>query len=157
MTADDIDPTWFVARGGKTPWNPSKTATARVPVDNHLPPPEDCPYCGSACTVKHHEQVYGMPYGDWPWMYGCTQCDATVGMHPFTNIPLGSLANAELRRRRRVAKEAWQRASPYNGRNRTPAYEWLATRLGISSSDCHFGHFDLDTCDRIIDICNQGA
>ena len=77
-----IDPKWFKARGGKSPWNVSVTATARVPPDQRLPPPEVCPYCGAGCRVKHHEEVYGIPYGDWPWMYGCTACDARVGMHP---------------------------------------------------------------------------
>ena len=156
-----IDPNWYQARGGKTPWNPSKTATARVPLDNHLPPPEVCPYCGSACTVKHHEQVYGMVYGDWPWMYSCTGCDARVGMHPFTSIPLGSLADGTLRRQRIKAKEAWTEFTwriidrKSSVKPRTQAYQWLARQLRIDVSDCHFGRFDLDTCDAVVAICNS--
>lgn len=40
---------------------------------------------------------------------------------------------------------------------RSAAYEWLAGRLRIDVSKCHFGMFDERQCRRAIQICRDEA
>lgn len=128
----------------KTPWNPSRTATARV--KNVLPAPTTCPYCSSDVRIAHHDEIYGRAYGQWPWAYLCEACDAYVRMHPFTNIPLGTLANVDLRLARKVAKLPFEKLwRPYT-QYRSKEYASLAKHLGIPVEHCHFGWFDVETC-----------
>lgn len=113
--------------------------------------PITCPYCGSEVEICKNDKVYGKTYGDWPWIYRCKKdaCDTHVGMHPFTNIPLGTLANSPLRRARKESKEVFQRVWMQGGsKTRTEAYSWLAHLLDIPVASCHFGWFDIDTCHR---------
>ncbi|CAN7474089.1 DUF3268 family zinc-finger domain-containing protein [Variovorax sp. LjRoot175] len=52
-----------------TPWNPSRSATARV--KNPLPVPERCPHCGGQCSIVGNEQIYGRVFGEWPYAVLC--------------------------------------------------------------------------------------
>jgi hypothetical protein len=36
--------------------------------------------------------------------------------------------------------------------NRTAAYSWLASRMGIAVEDCHIGRFDYEQCELVIKI-----
>ena len=144
------------ASGVKTPWNPSRRAIARV--KNPLPAPTKCPYCDGAVKLVTNDHIYGRLYGDWPWTYLCAapDCDAYVGLHPQTAIPLGTLANAELRGWRKRAKAAfnplWQ--APEAELSRSAAYSWLASALDVENVEaCHIGWFDVQTCMRVIEVC----
>lgn len=125
-----------------TPWNPSRRATARV--KNPLPAPTECRYCGGEIRIQDHMVVYGKTYGDWPYVYRCPPCDARVGMHPFTNIPLGTLANEELRRARKDVKNRFQDIFKLGHMTRSEAYAALADEMGIDRENCHFGWFEIE-------------
>mgnify|MGYP001597063774 FL=1 len=132
----------------KTPWNPSKKATKRVkdPIDA----PTKCPHCQGQVGIKKNSVVYnGKCYGEWPWIYMCLDrsCDSYVGMHPFTNIPLGTLANHEIREARKKAKAKFQSLSAGLDLRRDVMYQMLADEMGIKKKDCHFGHFDVQQCE----------
>lgn len=136
---------------GKTPWNPSRTATARV--KDSLPAPETCPHCAAPVALVGNEEIYGRPFGDWPWAYRCTNvrgCGAYVGLHPFTAIPLGTLATAEIREARKKAKAAFNPLWQGGAMSRTDAYAWLAGALGIPVGECHIGWFDAAACARVV-------
>ncbi len=131
-----------------------------------------CPYCASPV-----EKVLGFSiYGDrWPDLayrpfWACARypaCDAYVGCHPGTENPLGRLADKELRRWKRRAHAAfdplWQRKLEERRAERGPeyrkhyargsGYRWLAEQLGIPFEDCHIGMFDVETCRRVVDLC----
>lgn len=139
-----------------TPWDPSRRAVARV--KNPLPVPEKCPHCGSRVWIGPNSRIYGRPYGDWPWALMCTGCDSYVGLHPFTGIPLGTLATPEIRRARKAAKEVfnplWQRGAM----TRDQAYAWLASALGIADVEqCHIGWFDVAQCAAVVTAVNARA
>lgn len=136
----------------KTPWNPSKTATARVL--NPLPAPETCPYCSGPAKILTHKEIYGKDFNDWPWMYGCKRCDAYVGMHPFTNIPLGTIANAELRKARNVCKKSFERIWQEGRKTRSEAYAWLAEQMKMTREACHFGWFNAEQCYEAKTACD---
>lgn len=134
----------------KTPWNPSKKATARV--KNPVPVPTECNCCHdkkSGCieTIENKE-IYGRNYGDWPWVYRCKTCNAYVGMHPFTNIPLGTLANAPMRQARKACKAPFETLYKTGKMSRSEAYQRLADKLGIPKEECHFGWFDIKQCQK---------
>lgn len=145
----------------KTPWNPSKRATARV--TNPLPAPEECPHCYDHETGKpfahieivNNEEIYGRSYGEWPWVYQCQQCGAYVGMHPFTNIPLGTLADGPTRQARKRCKEPFESLHRSGRMTRSEAYSKLAKKLGIPVEQCHFGWFDAAQCKRAAEAARQ--
>ncbi|RAW91466.1 MULTISPECIES: zinc-finger-containing protein [unclassified Photorhabdus] len=137
----------------KTPWNPSVRAIQRV--KDPLPIPVRCRYCCGHITIAHHEKIFGKAYSKWPWLYICTSCCAYVGMHPFTDIPLGTLADKATRNARLSSKRYFEEIWQSGKLSRTDAYKWLAKRLGINKCECHFGWFDIDTCYRAKEICKQ--
>ena len=73
-------------------------------VKDYMAPPTECRYCGGSVDIVTHDQLYGRTYSKWPYLYECSGCDAYVGMHPETDLPLGTLANKHLRDSRKVAK-----------------------------------------------------
>lgn len=131
---------------GKTPWHPSVRATERVP--DPMPVPTVCSCCGAhAIEIRHHTQIYhGHEFGEWPWAYVCSACGAMVGMHPFTSIPLGTLADGPLRRLRKACKQPFNLLWVHKRMTRDEAYAALAKHLGIPAAQCHFGLLDDATC-----------
>ncbi|MCM2547619.1 zinc-finger-containing protein [Burkholderia glumae] len=148
--AEDFDR----ATGEKTPWNPSRRAIKRVL--NPLPAPTVCRFCGGKVEIVRNSQIYhGRDYGEWPWAYLCGDCRAYVGMHPFTAIPLGTLADGPTREARKRAKAAFNPLWETGGMTRTAAYSWLAARLDIVFGECHVGWFDVAMCDRVVEVCSH--
>jgi hypothetical protein len=146
-----------------TPWDPSRSATARVGADA-LPAPTTCPNCGRLVELVGNEKIYGKPYGEWPWAYRCTDdhCDSYVGLHPFTAIPLGTLANKPTRAARKAAKAAfnplWQGVGTAPAAmTRTEAYAWLSQELGIEPTRCHIGMFEVAQCRAVLMVMAEHA
>lgn len=103
-------------------------------------------------------EIYGRDYGEWPWAFLCRGCRAYVGMHPFTGIPLGTLADAATREARKKAKAAFNPLWGSGGMSRSEAYAWMAKQLGIErTEECHIGWFDVAQCNRVVAICQQVA
>lgn len=120
-----------------------------------LAPPRACRYCGGGVDLVRHAEVYGRDYGDWPYLYICMACDAYVGLHPHTDLPLGTLADQPLRESRKRNKDVfeayWRRA----GMSRKEAYEWLAEQLAIDKGEAHWACFEVDACERAGAICRS--
>lgn len=102
----------------------------------------------------------------------CTPCDAYVGCHQKGavtqdtqgrrlvsdgTVPLGRLANAELRRAKQRAHTyfdpLWN--DSFGGRRmpRAAAYAWLANQLSLPVHRCHIGMFDVAMCERVAQVC----
>lgn len=131
----------------------SRKAMRRV--SDAIPVPTTCRYCGGPVTLVNNAEIYGRSYGDWPFAYRCSPCDAFVGLHPLTDIPLGTLANKELREARKTAKAAFRAAQQRLRLKRTEMYIWLATQMGIDRDVCHFGWFEVDQCREARRICQE--
>lgn len=84
--------------------------------------------------------------------------------------PLGRLADAALRKAKIRAHAAFDRTwrilyttrheadTTYTvGRARASRYKLLAELLGIPARECHIGMFDVQTCERVIELCDAGA
>ena len=122
-----------------------------------------CPYCGDptqlvtgAKIYPHRTDLVKLRF----WL--CEPCGAYVGCHKKNReygndgtVPLGRLANADLRRAKSRVHKAFDPMWKRNGGNRKEAYAWLAGRLNIPASECHIGMFDLPTCDRAVSACKD--
>lgn len=137
----------------KSPWNPSKKAIARVL--NPLPIPSECPHCNGHVEITLNRVIYGVDYGDWPWVYHCVECHAIASMHPFTAIPMSKMAGKDLRKAREKAKKYFHTLEECLGRRQ--AYAWLAGKMNMPVAECHFGWFDLDQCEKAGEICEREA
>lgn len=111
-----------------------------------------CPYCDRPAERVTGFTLFGMVRLADKHFYRCAPCDAHVGCHPKSSRPLGTLANAELRRARREAHAAFDPIWRSHTLRRSEAYAWLATKLGITEANCHIGLFDLEMCRRVVDI-----
>lgn len=132
----------------------SRRALKRV--KNPLPPPTICRYCAGCVELVSNSEIYnGREYGEWPYAYLCTDCRAYVGLHPSTDIPLGTLAAPQLRKDRNTAKDAFHRVKERHGLSRSLAYQWLAGKMEIEVGACHFGWFDQDECAKALALCQQ--
>lgn len=123
--------------------------------------PVICPYCAQQAECVPDSEVYRRGYGRNVWL--CRPCKAWVGCHGVGKVPLGRLANEELRRLKIRAHflfdQFWQAAINHRGwkknRARGVAYAWLAAQMGIPKEECHVGMFDPDRCAKAIGILEQ--
>ena len=118
-------------------------------VKNALPIPKNCNCCKSKkIRIVHHSEIYGSEKGKWPWVYFCDTCHAYVGLHPYTHIPLGFLADKKTREARMKCKRPFEVLFKEMGMARADAYQTLADELGIKKESCHFGWFDISMCKK---------
>lgn len=122
-----------------------------------------CPYCEQPSQLCTDLDLYGQDYGGRRF-WRCVPCGAYVGTHRNSdNVPLGRLANGELRAAKIAAHHhfdaLWQAAVQLRGWSkshaRTMAYAWLARELGITARKCHIGYFDLEMTQRTIRLCSR--
>lgn len=101
-----------------------------------------CPYCGNAATLSARagEVVVHL------WL--CRPCNASVGCCRGSTVPLGTLANANLRAARARARDAFNLIWRLGGKSKKGAYMWLAAKLGIEPKVCHFDLFTDEQCER---------
>lgn len=112
-----------------------------------------CPYCGEQAVFTSSREVYGGR--DYGMIYLCRPCQAWVGCHEESAVPLGRIANAELRRAKMQAHEAFDPLWKTGEMSRHNAYAWLSNQLGIPSRDCHIGMFDVEMCGRVVNVCQR--
>ena len=125
-----------------------------------------CPYCNKPAELVSGDVIYphrpdlaGLNF----WL--CRPCDAYVGCHrpgAWTEqgisdgtMPLGRLANAELRRAKSQAHAAFDPLWGKGKMRRSAAYGWLSKQLGIPKQHCHIGMFDAETCAKVVALCKN--
>ena len=118
--------------------------------------PTICRYCGSPVVYTSNAEIYGREYGEGK-CYLCRTCRAFVGVHPGTDIPLGTLANEELRRYRKAAHywfdQIWKK--PLRITTRYKAYGWLAEQLKLPRESTHIGMFEKEECEKTIRLSQE--
>ena len=113
-----------------------------------------CQYCKDRAILTDSAVVYnGRSYG--PIWY-CSRCDAFVGCHRNSRKckPLGTLANRELRAKRRQAHDAFDQFWR-SGFGRKRLYKELADWMRIPVQKCHIGMFAVQECDQVIKFCRE--
>ena len=113
-----------------------------------------CPYCQADAKLTDSQCVYRRSYG---LIWICFPCMAWVGVHKNSpaNVPLGRLANAELRQWKQRAHAAFDPLWREGDMRRKQAYAWLAERMGMSRKQCHIGMFDVAECKRVVEIMKE--
>lgn len=107
-------------------------------ITNALAPPTSCDNCRSLqVELITNDKIYGRQYGKWPFVYRCNSCNATVGCHPNTYIPLGLMADKATRLLRKDAHTAFDPLWRSGLMSRSRAYQWLAEQLQIDVGACH--------------------
>ena len=87
--------------------------------------------------------------------YQCQNCNARVGCHRGTTRPLGNLANEALRMKRKETHQIFDSFWRERGMTRTQGYHWMAKKLRLSEQLAHIGGFEMDRCQRLIDLCEK--
>lgn len=118
--------------------------------------PTICRYCGSPVVFTSNAEIYGREYGDGK-CYLCRNCKAFVGVHPGTDTPLGTLANAELREWRKEAHFWFDRIwkKPTRITTRYNAYGYLARKMGLPREETHIGMFEIEQCKKVIEFSKE--
>jgi zinc-finger-containing domain len=107
-----------------------------------------CPICGSGTKEMTETQIYGREYKGVK-MIACEnypKCNSYVGTHKDTGIPLGRLADHELRIARKEAHDVFDRLWKLAHMTRQQAYEELSSQLDLDPYLTHFAYFSKDTC-----------
>ena len=118
-----------------------------------------CPYCDPRALLRSASVVYGERATDpgAPY-YVCAHypaCDSYVAAHRATRLPMGTLANAELRRKRIQAHTAFGRLEKSGLMNKRQAYLWLQAKLGLPEQETHIGKFSTFRCEQVIQLCES--
>lgn len=122
--------------------------------------PEICRYCGGVVRLVPARMVYGDAAAERlklqkEMFYQCQNCNARVGCHKGTKRPLGNLANEVLRLKRMETHQVYDAFWKRRGMTRTQAYKWLAEQLQIPEKLAHIGGFEVDQCQKVIDLCRK--
>lgn len=85
-------------------------------------------------------------------VWACLPCDARVGTHSDNVSPLGTLADAPLRRARRRAHDAFDPLWKGKALPRWEAYAWLSEAMGLAAELAHIALFDMAQCRRVVEL-----
>lgn len=118
-----------------------------------LPIPKKCRYCGNEVVFTSNAEIYGREYGNGK-CYLCRRCRAFVGVHTGTIIPLGTLANDELRNARKQAHNEFDKLwkGPTRKMTRYNAYRWLAKTMNLERIDTHIALFEVEQCKKVVEL-----
>lgn len=123
--------------------------------------PNICRYCGSVIRLVPARKIYDEAALkrlklESEWIYQCQNCNARVGCHRGTKRPLGNVANETLRLKRIETHQIFDRFWKHQGMSRTAAYRWLAEAMKLPEKRAHIGGFEMDQCQKLIDLCAEG-
>lgn len=123
--------------------------------------PKICRYCGGVIRLVPASTIYGESSQrlgmEGEKIYQCQNCNARVGCHKGTTRPLGSVANEVLRLKRMEAHQVFDTYWKSCGMSRTQAYKWLAWKLSLPDNRTHIGGFEMDQCQKVIELCNRAV
>ena len=112
-----------------------------------------CPYCGSTVVYRSADGIYH-DNSRGVMLYVCTnypECDSYVRVHDGTNIPVGTLANHELRTLRRTAHSYFDRLHTSGLLTKQESYQWLAHFISAPLSQAHIGFLGEYYCKQVIE------
>lgn len=115
-----------------------------------------CPVCGSSVVLRSADGIYHTNPNNTK-LYVCSrypECDTYVRTHPGTNIPVGTLANRNLRKLRAEAHKSFDRLYRCGYMTKEDAYHWLASVVDAPLSHAHIGHLGDYYCKRVIQESN---
>lgn len=116
-----------------------------------------CPYCHAPVVRRRGRDLFGAAAKDPDALYyACARypsCDAYVSAHRKSGLPMGTLADPALRRKRIQAHQAFDRLWKDGPMTKKQAYRWLQGALGLPEEQAHIACFSHYQCDRVIALC----
>ena len=112
-----------------------------------------CPYCGSHSVLRSADGIYRCNDKN-TMLYVCSRypaCDSYVRVHPGTKIPVGTMANRELRALRNEAHRNFDRLHKQGLMSKEDAYCWLASILAAPLGQAHIGYLGEYYCKQVIE------
>lgn len=119
-----------------------------------------CPYCRSHAVLRPSTAVYQSRAKPGRHLYVCARypmCDSYVGAHEGTLLPMGTLANGNLRNKRIQAHRAFNRLWESGAMKKWQAYKWMQAKFGLNSDQAHIAMFSELLCDQLIAECDKAA
>lgn len=117
-----------------------------------------CPYCGAPVVRRYGRDLFGSHAKEPDALYyACARypaCNAYVSAHKNSRLPMGVLADPELRRKRILAHEAFDQLWKAGPLTKKQAYRWLQGALGVTEDLAHIACLSHYQCDRIIELCS---
>jgi zinc-finger-containing domain len=107
-----------------------------------------CPYCGELAIWCENKEIYGRNYGRSYMCYLCKDCGAYVGCHNNSKMPLGSMANKELRQWRMKAHAVIDPLWKSRKYKRHTVYAKIAKAFGET---VHIGESNIERCKEVIE------
>lgn len=117
-----------------------------------------CPYCGAKATLRPASAVYGDGAKTDAYLYVCDRypkCDAYVTAHQKSKLPMGTLANGDLRNKRIQAHKAFDWLWKSGLMTKRQAYKWMQAKLALSEDQAHIAKYSEYMCDVLIALCEQ--
>lgn len=116
-----------------------------------------CPVCESKAFLRPASVVYG-PHASDTALYVCGRfpaCDSYVAAHRRSLLPMGTLADGALRKRRVEAHKALDKLWQSGLMSRKEAYRLLQLSMGLPEDEAHIAKFSMERCQQVIDLCGQ--
>lgn len=110
----------------------------------------ECPYCKNLPVLCHYEDKlypYRQDYGP---VWVCCGCDAFVGCHKGTAIPLGFLANKAYRDARVYAHSMFDQIWKNGEMKRGEAYKRMAEILDIPIEHAHISQLSIPQLGKLV-------
>lgn len=116
-----------------------------------------CPYCHAPAVRRYARSLFGDAAREPNALYYvCSRyptCNAYVSAHKKSGLPMGTLADPELRRKRIQAHHAFEQLWKSGPLTKKEAYRWLQDALGLSEDQAHIACFSHYQCDKLISLC----
>lgn len=81
--------------------------------------------------------------------------EGDVSAHERTLLPMGTLANGDLRHKRILAHRALKKLQQDCQMEKWEVYIWLQAKLGLDARQTHIGQFSEYMCEQVISLCQQ--
>jgi len=121
--------------------------------------PIHCPYCGAKASLRPATVVYGSNTKEMDsYLYVCDrypQCDSYVRAHKRTKLPMGTLADGDLRNKRIQAHKAFDWLWKSGLMTKWQAYKWMQGKLALNDEQAHIAMFSEYMCDCLIAECQK--
>ena len=108
-----------------------------------------CAYFHAPAQLRPASSIYGIHTKDRAAkLYVCSRypaCDAYVQAHKATGLPMGTLANKELRQKRMQAHRTFNQLWEKGFMRKQDAY----------AADAHIANFSEYRCDQVISLCKE--
>ena len=121
--------------------------------------PKICRYCGGIIRLVPASTIYGasaerLGMTDEKF-YQFQTSNPRFGVHTGPPRPLGNVANEVLRLKRMETHRVFDAFWCSRAMSRTQAYQWLARKMELPESEAHIGGFEMEQCQRLIQLCRR--